>query len=159
ITRNEDEPQQVVTDFIIESSIKIRHDHLSGCKLAGEFLVFAIEQCVSPEVIDRAMFRRSHKPGSRIFRDARLRPLFERSEKGILGEILGNAHVTDDSREASDKPRRFDSPNRINCTMCIGCHSYRSHHGSSPSASASCKSCYLTVDYLTVVAASRCSRH
>ena len=63
------------------------------------------------------MFGRGHKPGSRVVWDARLRPLFERSDESILSEVLGDADVAHDSREAGDEPRRLDPPDRVNRTV------------------------------------------
>jgi hypothetical protein len=37
------------------------------------------------------MLVRGHKPGSRVVRDARLRPLFERGDESILREVLDDS--------------------------------------------------------------------
>jgi hypothetical protein len=138
MTRDKHQPQQIVADIVVKSCIEIRHDHLSGCELATEFIVFAFKQRVPAEMIDRAMLGGSHKPGPRIIRDARFRPLFERSDKGILREVLGNTDIAHNPREAGDQSRGFDPTNRVNRTvdrtidrsMGIGSHCYRSNHGS-----------------------------
>ena len=84
--------------------------------------MLALEERVSPEVIDCAVLGCGHKPGSRIVRDARLRPLFERSDESILREILGDAYIAHNSRETGDESRRLDPPYRVNRTMCISSH-------------------------------------
>jgi hypothetical protein len=116
---NKDEAQQVVTNIVIESGVEIRHGHLFRRELAAELLVLALEPCTSAKVVDRAMFGRGHKPGSRVVWDARFRPLFERSDESILSEVLGDADVAHNSREAGDEPRRLDPPDRVNRTMGI----------------------------------------
>jgi hypothetical protein len=63
--------EQVVTNIIIESCFEIFHQdlaciHLASIKLAAEFLMLALQACVTTEVIDGSMFRRSHEPGARI---------------------------------------------------------------------------------------------
>ena len=50
------------------------------------------------------MLRRGHEPGARVVRDARLRPLLERGDERVLREILGQADVAHDAREAGDEP-------------------------------------------------------
>jgi hypothetical protein len=130
MARDEYETEQIVTDIIVESSIEIWHDHLSGSELAAEVFVLALKQRIAAEIIDGTMLGRGHKPGSRIFRDARLRPLFEGGYESILGEVLGDADIAHNPREAGDEPGRLDPPDGVNRTMRIGSHSYRSHHAS-----------------------------
>src|ERR1700682_2965138 len=66
------------------------------------------------------MFRGAHEPGSRFVRNARLGPLFERSNQGILSELLREADVAHDSRESRDQPGGLDPPDRVNRAMRIG---------------------------------------
>jgi hypothetical protein len=100
----EDETQKVVTNIVVESRFEIRHSHLFLLHLAAEFFVLALKQLVAAEVIDGAMFGRSHEPGARIVRDTCLGPLLERSDESVLCEVLGKAQVARDSRETSDEP-------------------------------------------------------
>ena len=132
----EHEAQQVVADVVVEGRVEIRHGHLlPGLELVTELLVFALEPLVSPQEIDRAMLRGGHEPGARIVRDARLRPLLERGDESILGEVLGKADIAHDPRETGDEPRRLDPPDRVDRAMGIGSrHGYRSHHLQSVSA-------------------------
>lgn len=57
---DEHEAEQVITNIVIEGRIEIRHNHLPGCKLAGQFFMLAIEQRSSAEVINCTMFGRGH---------------------------------------------------------------------------------------------------
>ncbi len=66
--------------------------------------MLALEPRPSAEVINSTMLGGGHEPGARVVRDARLRPLLERSNQSILREILGNADIAHDSREGSDEP-------------------------------------------------------
>ena len=102
MTGNKHEAEQVVADIIIERCIEIGHGHLSGCELAAEFLVLALEPRVSAEVIDGTMFSRGHQPGPRVVRDARNWPLLEGSDESILREILGDTDIAHNAREAGD---------------------------------------------------------
>src|ERR1700682_982228 len=66
------------------------------------------------------MLRGAHEPGARFVWNARLGPLFERSNQGILSELLGEADVAHDPREAGDQPRGLDPPDRVNRAMGVG---------------------------------------
>ena len=62
---------------------------------------------VRRQLIDRAAFGGGGEPGARVFGDAGLRPLFERGDEGILGEVFGQADVAGEADEAGDE--RADS--------------------------------------------------
>ena len=73
------------------------------------------------------MFRGAHQPGARVVRNARLRPLLERRDEGVLRELFGDTDVAHDPREARDQPRRLDPPDRFDCAICFsGRHGDRS---------------------------------
>src|SRR6266852_976051 len=75
------------------------------------------------------MLRGGHEPGTRVVRDARLRPPFERGDERLLREVLGQSDVAHDSRESGDEPRRLDPPDRVDRAMGVGSrHGCRSHH-------------------------------
>src|SRR5262245_38543746 len=95
MTRDEDEPQEIVADLVVERRIEIRHD---GCvaDFVTQFLELPPESLFSPQEIDGAMFRRDHEPGARLVRDARDRPLLERDSKCVLCQLLGDADVAHD---------------------------------------------------------------
>ena len=102
---------------------------LLGLELVAELLVLALEQLVPAQQVDRAMLRGGHEPGARVVRDARLRPLLERGDERVLRELLGQADVAHDPREAGDEPGRLDPPDRVDRAMGIGSrHGYRSEH-------------------------------
>jgi hypothetical protein len=86
--------------------------------------VLALEARIPAQVIDRPLLRRGHEPGPRIVRDPRLRPPLERCQERVLRQILRDADVAHDPREAGDQPGRLDPPDRIDRAMCI-----RSRHG------------------------------
>jgi hypothetical protein len=91
--------------------------------------VLALEPLASPELIDCPVLRRGHQPRAWIPRDAGLRPLLERGNERVVGEVLRESYVADDSREAGNEPGRLDSPDRVDRAMNIGSrHGYRSHH-------------------------------
>jgi hypothetical protein len=136
VTGNEDQAQEVVAHMVVKGRVEVRYSHLPTLNLAAEFLVFAIEQLGSPKKIDRPMFCGSHEPGSRVFRDARLRPLLERRHQGILSEVFGQTDIAHHPRKTGDEPGRFHPPDRVDCLVGVGRrHDYRSHHVQFVSAS------------------------
>ena len=91
--------------------------------------MFALEQLIASQMIDRAVFRRAHEPGGGIVGNAGLRPLFQRRDKGVLSQIFGNAHVPDDACETADDAGGFDAPDGVDDAVNIGGrHGPRSHH-------------------------------
>ena len=100
MTGDEDQAEQIVADVIVDRRVEFRHG-LSCCGLefAAELLVLALEQFVSAQAVDGAMFCGRHEPGARFVRHARLRPLFERGNESILRQFLGQADVAHDPRE------------------------------------------------------------
>src|SRR5579864_3495012 len=135
MTRDKDQAQQVIAEIVVESRFKIRHGHLFLFKLATEFFVLALQHGVSAEVVNGTMLGGGHEPGARVVRDARLRPLLERSDESVLCEILGKADIADDPRETGDEPRRLDPPDCVDGAMCVGSHCHPSHHLQFPCAS------------------------
>jgi hypothetical protein len=51
------------------------------------------------------MLGRGHEPRARVLGDAGRRPLLERGQQGILGQIFRQADVTDDASQAADQTR------------------------------------------------------
>src|SRR5215470_336967 len=66
------------------------------------------------------MLSGGHQPCAGIARHAVSGPLLERSDQGILGELFGNADVSDDVGEAGDQARGFDPPDGLNGPVCVG---------------------------------------
>src|SRR5262244_1719420 len=90
---DEDKPQQVIANGIIQSGIEVGHGIFLFAQLATEFLVFAIKQLISAEIIDCAMLGRSHKPRAWILRNTGLRPFLERSYQRVLRKVFGYTNV------------------------------------------------------------------
>ncbi len=75
----------------------------------------------------------SQAPG--LVGDARLRPLLERGDQGVLRQLLGQADVAHHAGQAGDEPGRLDAPDRLDGAMGIGSrHGHRSHHHRSAGA-------------------------
>src|SRR5712691_5231815 len=104
MTRDKNQPQQVVAHIVVESRIKIGHGHLFRGKFAAKLLVLTIKTRVSTELVYGTMFRGGHQPCARIIRDARLRPSLERGDQSVLCEIFGEADIAHDTRERGDEP-------------------------------------------------------
>ena len=45
------------------------------------------------------------------------RPLLEGDDQGVLGQLLGQAHVAHDPRQAGDEPGRLDPPDGVDRAM------------------------------------------
>ena len=91
---DEDQPQQVVADVVVEQGRAFgQRDILPDLELAPDRLVLAAQAAPagaggrSPGAAD------GHEPGARVVRDARLGPLLEGRDEGVLGELLGQADV------------------------------------------------------------------
>ena len=127
MTRDENEAQKVVADFIVNRGVEICHGHLLfALKLAHNLLVLAPEECVPSEAVDGTMLGGGHQPSPRIIRNSRLRPLLEGSNESVLREFLGKTDVADDPRESRDDSSRLDPPDCVDRAMCIGSrHGYR----------------------------------
>ena len=130
MTRHEDQPQQVVTDIVIDRRIEVGHRHLLlRLELMAELLVLALEQLAAAHRVDRTILRRGHQPRARILWHARHRPFLECRDERILRQILRQADVADHARESGDHFRRLDSPNRVNRAMRFRCcHRGKSGH-------------------------------
>jgi len=45
--------------------------------------------------------------------------LLERGNERVLRQLLGQADVADDPRQAGDQPGGLDSPDRVDGTVCV----------------------------------------
>ena len=93
---DEDEPEQVVADASVRSSIAASRSGtavLLRLELVAELLVLAIEPLAAAPVVDRPVLGRGHEPGARVARNARSRPLLERGDERVLRQVLGQADV------------------------------------------------------------------
>ena len=50
---HEHQPQQIITNVIVNRAIQIGHGHLPGLELVAEFLVLAFQPLVAAKMIDR----------------------------------------------------------------------------------------------------------
>ena len=153
------EAQQVVADVVVEGRVEVRRGRLlvRPASPAADLLVLALEQLVPAQEVDGPMLRGGHEPGARVVRDARLGPLLERGDEGVLGELLGQADVAHDPREAGDEPGRLDPPDRVDGAMGVGSrHGYRSHRHSTDRDKSTRRDYFFASD-LRVAAGSSCS--
>jgi len=88
-------------------------------RLVRDFLVFALDHIVTAEAVDRGALRDCHEPSAWIARNARLRPLRKRRNKGILREFFGKSDVTHHPRQSGDDFGRLDAPQSINGAVRI----------------------------------------
>ena len=79
-----------------------------------------VEHLAAAQMIDRAPLGGRHQPRARVFRNAGLRPVFERGQQGILRQILGQRHVAQHPRQAGDQPGLLDPPDGEDRAMGVG---------------------------------------
>ena len=102
MTRDEDQPQQVVADAVVERD-GLRVFARLFLDVERDAGVLSLEHLVSAKAVDRAPFPDGHEPGTRIAGNARLRPLRERGDEGILSEFLGRTDVAHQPCERRDE--------------------------------------------------------
>ena len=125
MTGCEHQAKEVISDVIVDCRVEVRHGGLlPHLELAAEFFMLTLEELIPAKVIDGAMFGSGHKPGARIVRQTRFRPLLERGNEGVLGEFFSQTHISDHPGKPRDDPGRFDPPERVDGAMNIG-----SRHG------------------------------
>jgi cation:H+ antiporter len=129
VTRDEDEPQDIVGHVFVEPSFERLFDrgerHGVGMQRAHGLPAPFLE-AKAPQRVQRAVLRGRHQPGGRFFGHPRDRPLFQGSDERVVRELLGEAHIANDPREDPDDLRvaRFVSPD-----VCEDAFGGRAGHG------------------------------
>lgn len=114
----EDQPQEVVTDNIVESGVDlfgefIGRDFVLKVEVLRELKRLAGGYPLMTQMIQCLAFGSGHQPGARVLRYAIHRPVFQRGNQGFLGEFFGQADVTDDARDPADDFGRFEMPDGL----------------------------------------------
>jgi len=92
VAREEDESQQVVTDFVVDRVVELRPGiFLAKLDHGTDFLELTLLQLLATKEIDRAPLRDGHKPSTGVCWYARLGPPLECCNERVLREIFGNA--------------------------------------------------------------------
>ena len=107
IAGDQDETQHVVAHSVVDLRLEVRIDPLALDLERRQALVLACDERAAPDHVDRTVARHGLEPGPRTVRDARLRPLFERSDERVLRELLGHADVTHDAHEPAHEASRL----------------------------------------------------
>ena len=89
-------------------------------RLMTEQLELALEPLAPADPVDGLVPRGRHEPGTGVRRDARLRPLPERGDEGVLREFLGQADVIHQPGQAGDDPGRLEPPDRVYGAVYLG---------------------------------------
>jgi hypothetical protein len=108
---DEDQPQQVVADVVID--VRFRERLRVRFHVASYFLKFLLVAGAAADQVDGPVLRGRHQPGAGPVRDALHGPLFQRDHQGILGEFLGRAHIPGDPGQRRDEAGRLDPPDRL----------------------------------------------
>ena len=105
MTGDEHEAQQVVADVVAHGGIHHRIDRLlCGLQCAAELGLLALEERSPAQCVDRPTFRDGHQPGAWVLRYARVRPLLQRGDEGVLREVFGQPDVAHDPGDPGDHP-------------------------------------------------------
>ena len=121
VTGGEDQAQQVVAERVGDLGGEVGRVRLAAqLQVAPELLGLAPVHVGAAHAVDRAVLGRGHQPGAGVVGDAGLRPLLERRDQRLLREVLGEADVAHEAREARDQPRGLDPPDRIDRALDVG---------------------------------------
>ena len=118
----EDEAQQLVAEIIVHG----RFDRLGRAvarlvQRPCDLLVLALAHLVAPEGVDGAALGDGHQPGTRIGRDADLRPFAQGDDQRVLRQLLGKVDIPHHSGQARDEPGPFNAKGRLYCLVCFAC--------------------------------------
>lgn len=103
MARHKDETEKIVPDVLVERRFQV-HTFLSTLRSTSDLQMLALDRLTAADQVDRTMLGSPHEPGTRFLRHTRGRPLLERGDEGILGELLSCCHVADDASKAGDEP-------------------------------------------------------
>ena len=106
VAGEEDQPQHVVVD-VVDESVEVGHLHLLPFQGVAELRRTTAQGVGAPERVDAASLGGLHQPGRRVVGDAVARPLLQRGDERVLGEVLGEGEVAGHPGERADEPRRL----------------------------------------------------
>ena len=120
---DEDQPQQVVADVVVEgASSKSGVDGvLRRLHVVADLFVLAIEHLAAAEVIDGPVLGGGHQPGARVARDARRRATAASAATSASCARSSARPMSRTTRvDAGDELRRLDPPDRVDRAMRLG---------------------------------------
>ena len=120
VASGKDQPQHVVADVVVQSSVEIRRGVLLGFQLVHQGRMLAFEHLVAPEVIDGPALGGGQQPGAGFLRHARVRPPLECGDQRLLRQLFGKRYVARHPCQHGDEPGLFDSPNGEDGAMRVG---------------------------------------
>ena len=143
VTGDEHEPQHVVVD-----RVRIPRRRIEGVVLLPREIVRDHREPVvvalsAPPAVDRAALGDRRQPRGGVRGDAILRPLRERFQERILGEVLREPEVAGVAGQGRDDARRLDAPHRGDGALHRGARRRRgigSRHGPHSAARAAASS-------------------
>ena len=115
---DEDQPQQIVADMVVERRIEVRREAvLLDLQLAADLLMLALEHLVAAQMVEGAPLGGRHQPGARPVGHALVRPLLQRRDQRLLREFLGQPDIAHDAGQPGDQLRLLDAPDRVDRAM------------------------------------------
>lgn len=118
---DEYQAKEVIAHGVIQRSVELLHARLlMGIGLSTELVLFALEALPPPQEVDCSVLAGCQEPCAWLVRHSRGRPPLQRSDEGVLRELLGQANVAHDSREPGNHSRRLDAPNGFDRSLDLG---------------------------------------
>ncbi len=104
MARHKDQAQDVVRHVVDLRDEVGLVELLEDLQLTPDHLLLALERDAAAQRVDAPALRGGHEPGTRMVGDALLRPLLQRGDERVLGQVLGHRHVADDTSQPGDQP-------------------------------------------------------
>ncbi len=117
VAGHEDQAQDVVLHVVDLRGEVGLVELLEDLQLAPDQLLLALERDAAAQGVDAPALGGGHEPGTRVVRDARLRPLLQCGDERVLGQVLGHRHVAGEPSQPGDQPGRLDPPDGVDRTM------------------------------------------
>ncbi len=120
VARQEDQAQDVVLD-VVDLALEVGHVRLLSSGGALELGDLAAQVVGAPEVVDAAALGGRHQPGARVLGHAGDRPLLERGDQRVLGEVRRELDVAGHPGEGADEAGRVGPPRRMDGLAVLVC--------------------------------------
>ncbi len=114
MARGEHEAEQVVIDVVGDGAVEVGVDRLRVDGQVATDVAVPVAQALVPAVlVDGPSLGHGHQPAPGIARNPRHRPLLQRGDDCVLGQLLGQAHIARVVGQPGDEPGRLDADHRL----------------------------------------------
>ena len=124
VARGEDQPQHVVVDVTNRVAVLVAAGAEPGpVQGPADLVVLALQVAVAAEQVDGAPLGHGRQPAAGAVRDAARRPLLQRRDHGVLGQLLGQADVAGVVSQRGDQAGPLQPDHRVDrCVRLRTCH-------------------------------------